>query len=562
LIITLAAVVTYSWYITRQIAGLRQTPVRLDGSESKDSLQLLRIQNDLNSVGLAMRDMLDGGQPYPLTAWSAQFQRLRTDLDDAVRREAQVAPSDRTADQQQFLANSFQQFWTAVDQMLELARAGKDNEARDQIRVSLQARQAALSTTVARLLVENNEIEEQTAQRVAAIYDRVQRNVYWFLTATLVAIALTSAYLIRSNRRLFAELASLSEQRHELAQKLIATREATLRHIARELHDEFGQVLTAMGSMLERARKHAPEGSPLKSDLREIAEVAQNMLTHVRSLSQTLHPSILEQAGLESTIDWYLSTVERQTGVTVSYQRHGPPIAIDDTTAIHVYRVMQEALNNVAKHSGAKQAWVRLRSNSDMIELDVEDHGTGTNPAANRRGWESSACESGRRCSAVRSNSSSHRRRHAGPVENSHREQGRTWRIRSPFSWPTTIAGAPRIPSPARRRPAIAVVGEASDGDEAVTLAASLNPQVIVMDCAMPGTSGLVATKQILQRAPETAVLMLSMHSEGTLVRQAMDSGARGYILKDALDLDLAAAVKKVAAGETVLDPKLTVLLR
>jgi len=97
--------------------------------------------------------------------------------------------------------------------------------------------------------------------------------------------------------------------------------------------------------------------------------------------------------------------------------------------------------------------------------------------------------------------------------------------------------------------PAITVVGEASDGDEAVTLAAALKPQVIVMDCAMPGTSGLVATKQILHRAPETAVLMLSMHSEGTLVRQALDSGARGYILKDALDLDLAAAVKKVAAG-------------
>jgi len=105
--------------------------------------------------------------------------------------------------------------------------------------------------------------------------------------------------------------------------------------------------------------------------------------------------------------------------------------------------------------------------------------------------------------------------------------------------------------------PAITVVGEASDGDEAVTLAASLKPQVVVMDCAMPGTSGLVAMKHILQRAPETAVLMLSMHSEATLVRQALDSGARGYILKDALDLDLAAAVKKVSAGDTVLDPKL-----
>ena len=104
----------------------------------------------------------------------------------------------------------------------------------------------------------------------------------------------------------------------------------------------------------------------------------------------------------------------------------------------------------------------------------------------------------------------------------------------------------------------IEVVGEASDGDEAVRLALRLTPHVVVMDCAMPGTSGLVATHRILERAPKTAVLMLSMHSEATLVRQAMDAGARGYVLKDAIDLDLAAAVKRVAAGETVLDPKLT----
>ena len=104
----------------------------------------------------------------------------------------------------------------------------------------------------------------------------------------------------------------------------------------------------------------------------------------------------------------------------------------------------------------------------------------------------------------------------------------------------------------------IEVVGEASDGDEAVKLALKLMPEVVVMDCAMPGTSGLVATRRILERAPKTAVLMLSMHSEATLVRQAMDAGARGYVLKDAIDLDLASAVKRAAAGETVLDPKLT----
>jgi DNA-binding NarL/FixJ family response regulator len=103
--------------------------------------------------------------------------------------------------------------------------------------------------------------------------------------------------------------------------------------------------------------------------------------------------------------------------------------------------------------------------------------------------------------------------------------------------------------------PGIQVVGEASTGDEAVRLVDELRPQVVVMDCAMPGGSGLTATRAILERAPETAVLMLSMHSEETLVRQALAAGARGYVLKNALELDLAAAVSRVARGHTVLDP-------
>jgi DNA-binding NarL/FixJ family response regulator len=106
--------------------------------------------------------------------------------------------------------------------------------------------------------------------------------------------------------------------------------------------------------------------------------------------------------------------------------------------------------------------------------------------------------------------------------------------------------------------PSIEVVGEASNGDEAINLAASLKPAVIVMDCAMPGTSGLAATRQILDADPAVAILMLSMHSEETLVRQALDVGARGYILKNALNLDLAAAVRQVAAGEKVLDPSVS----
>jgi DNA-binding NarL/FixJ family response regulator len=105
--------------------------------------------------------------------------------------------------------------------------------------------------------------------------------------------------------------------------------------------------------------------------------------------------------------------------------------------------------------------------------------------------------------------------------------------------------------------PELRVVGEASSGVEATTLAATLEPDVIVMDAAMPDKNGLEATKAILAARPSTAVLMLSMHSEDTLVRQALAAGARGYILKNAIDMDLAAAIKRVAAGETVIDPAL-----
>jgi len=106
--------------------------------------------------------------------------------------------------------------------------------------------------------------------------------------------------------------------------------------------------------------------------------------------------------------------------------------------------------------------------------------------------------------------------------------------------------------------PDITVVGEAGDGAQAVQLARELTPQVVVMDCALPGMSGLLATRKILEAQPhKVAVLMLSMHSEDTLVRQALEAGARGYMLKSAVDLDLATAIRRVAAGELVLDTQL-----
>ncbi len=105
--------------------------------------------------------------------------------------------------------------------------------------------------------------------------------------------------------------------------------------------------------------------------------------------------------------------------------------------------------------------------------------------------------------------------------------------------------------------PEIRIVGEASNGKEAVELAQQLHPQVIVMDMAMPEMDGVQATREILKHSPKTVVLLLSMYSQESYVRNAFDAGALGYVLKNASDIDLAGAIKDVAAGKRVLDPGL-----
>jgi signal transduction histidine kinase len=173
--------------------------------------------------------------------------------------------------------------------------------------------------------VQNNESEERAAEDTRAIYQRSERNVYIFLAAVLIVVVLTSIYLFVYNRRMFDHVEELSNLRSELAQQLITTQENTFRSLSRELHDDFGQILTAIGAMLARAQRRTPaEAGADKQDLREIQEVTQSTLEKVRSLSQSLHPVILDDAGFEGAIDVYLPAFEKQTGIACNTRRAGP----------------------------------------------------------------------------------------------------------------------------------------------------------------------------------------------------------------------------------------------
>lgn len=376
--VALAAVAVYSGYTHWQLQGLRRLQTDTVDRNRRSSLQLVRIQNNLNQIGLAFRDMEQGGEPYPLTAYQPQFERLRTDLEDALVQEAALAPATRLPGQQSMLRETCARFWDETARLWPLAGEGRTNDARALIRTRLDAERATMTATVARLLVGNSEAEAAAQAEIGAIYGRVERNLYLLLAAVLVAISLTSLYVIRVNRRVFRQLEDLSEQRRALAGQVISVQEELFRTLARELHDEFGQVLTAMGVMLQRASKRLrAEDAAAQQDLQEVREIAHQTLEKVRAMSQMLHPPVLDDYGLEKSIEWYTDKYANQTGLTIHYEKIGIGPWIGDQIAIHMYRILQEALNNVVRHAGAREAWVRVRYEPHRMELAVEDHGKG-----------------------------------------------------------------------------------------------------------------------------------------------------------------------------------------
>jgi len=377
LAVTLSAVAVYSAYTVYQLRALERLQTTTIDRNRKDSLLLLRIQKDLNDVAHLLRDMLDHTDGYPLTAFRAPLARIRADLDDAMEKEAKS--STGSTENRAYLAGRVNDFWRSMeDSVFALAESGHPDKADEKIRVTVQAQQDSLSNAVSRLFVQNNESEERAAEDIRAIYQRAERNVYIFLAAVLIVVVLTSIYLFVYNRNMFDHVEELSNLRSELAQQLITTQENTFRSLSRELHDDFGQILTAIGAMLARAQRRTPaEAGADKQDLREIQEVTQSTLEKVRSLSQSLHPVILEDAGFEGAIDVYLPTFEKQTGISVQYEKSGTSRELDRAVATHLYRVLQEALNNVVRHSKSPSAQVRLNYTPDEVVLEVEDRGVG-----------------------------------------------------------------------------------------------------------------------------------------------------------------------------------------
>jgi signal transduction histidine kinase len=381
--VALLAIAAAGAYTFNEIRRLRDDQTSISERNRKGSLQLLRIQNDLASLAVLMRDMADGVEPYPLHQWQPAVDRVRRDLDEATALERTLAPAVREPAQQARLIETMARYGRDVDRMFEVSRAD-EAAARKMIRAKLVPQQRALDGMVSQFLVVNNRMQEDAAAANRAVYDQVGREILVLIAALLAATAMAGIWMVASNRRAFNEVAGISEQLRTLSWRTLRVQEDMQRSIARELHDDFGQILTAIGTLLGRARRQAAApGRPadLIAELDAVRGVAQQSLDRIRTKSRWMHPGALDDFGLLKALEHFAAEFQQQSGVRVQLSAAGPIDDIGEDCAIHVYRIAQEALSNVSRHSAATEAWVRLTSAEGTLEIEIEDRGRGM-PAA------------------------------------------------------------------------------------------------------------------------------------------------------------------------------------
>jgi len=394
LCVTLAIFVIFASYTIHEIGWLQDFQVNVVQKNRKASLQLLRLQDDTYQIAVSLHDMTLPESRYPIFYWKGEFTRLREDMNNALALEAQYAAHDPAGDEQRRqLRDLLENFWLLADEAFSLADQGHEDSARYLIRSQLEEQRETISRVVSHLLSLNDQAQQEAGQRVILVYGKVSQDIL-LLIGVLFLVALgTGLYTLQANRKTFERLHHLaerlqsqSEQLRMLSWKLIEVQEQTLRQVARDLHDHFGQILTAIGLTLGRAGQKALEKEPaFAQEVRGVKKIVEDTLQSVRDESQIFRPAILDDFGLQQTLEWFAEQFTRQTGVQVHCQGKLSDGIFPPESAIHVYRIVQEALSNVARHSGAREAWVTLEEKDNQLILKFRDNGEGFEAGAEVR---------------------------------------------------------------------------------------------------------------------------------------------------------------------------------
>lgn len=376
-----------------------------------------------------------------------------------------------------------------------------------------------------------------------------------------------------------SEALRLSEAtRQSLSTKLLQMQDEERRRMARELHDTAGQELAFTVMTLENLKGSLDKPkATVEKGLQEAAELIRKIESEIRTFSYLLHPPLLDEMGLASALRWYIDGFTKRTGIQVEVDLPDELRRLPTQHEIALFRVAQESLANVFRHSGSRKAKVSLVLNADGVRLTVEDEGR-----TFRRG-KKGTIRAGVGIQSMRGRLEPLR----GELKIEHGPQGTRVMAKAPLRAAEVVglgepllesAALPRSeaePRPAtqtgRKRILIAddhrvaregikslleqedgleVCGEATDGVEAVKKARKLEPDLIILDLTMPRVGGFSAAYQLREFKVPVKILVYTAHSFAGMDRMARAAGCDGYVVKSNATHDLLKGVRAVLEGQ------------
>jgi len=372
------------YYFTRRIAEVESRSAIINARyiQSQEILSTVRAQTLLGSVYVG--DALLDPDPSTIPAYRRRFDAACRTVDQALAQYVPVLDSDAERARVARLRRDITDFRETMLHVLAAAGGRYPSDARSLLSTQVAPKRELVIGVSEQVQTLNRSAFVRQQAALAEIYGAAQRRILIILSFALAASVgvglLATLYAARLEdrvRRQRARDVQNARDLQKLSAKLILAQEAERSKIARELHDEVGQVLTAIKVELAVAQRtiDAVDGSPkLLDDARSMTE---NTLVAVRDLSHLLHPALLDDLGLPAAIEWYLRGFGVRHGIRVEVLHENMDERLTPEIEASVYRIVQEALTNVANHANARLCRVYLQRLTATVLVTVEDDGMG-----------------------------------------------------------------------------------------------------------------------------------------------------------------------------------------
>lgn len=375
------------YQFTRRMADVEReaSAINVRYMHAQEQLATVRAQVLLGSV--YVRDALLDPDPVATDNYRRQLHETYAAVDRALQQYVPVLDSSAESGRVDVLRREIDDFQTTMREVLASDRRRWPSEARLILNRRVVPRREVVIRVSEEVQALNRRTFIQQQAEIANVYSATQQRVWWQLGLALAAglgiALLATLYAGRLENRLQRQRSIEAQNTRDLQRlsaKLISVQEDERRSIARELHDEVGQVLTAIKVELAVAQRTIEAARGPAGLLDDAHRITDGALHTVRDLSHLLHPALLDDLGLPAAIDWYLQGFGKRHGVRVDLLHDRMDDRLQPETEAAAYRIVQEALTNVARHARATTCRVYLQRLANTVLITVEDDGTGFDP--------------------------------------------------------------------------------------------------------------------------------------------------------------------------------------